>query len=135
MDFAPSLWINKIVVTSSHTCYTQVSTPGPSFSHSTNVLGAEESLGLALEVLTLRECLLLCLLLQEKCLEQSTPAVEVYVVLDVYGSGWQEEGAGQVCAKAWRGKGCLCFFYKYLLTICFVQGTVLSTKNIGMKKT
>ena len=102
------------MVTSSHTYYTQVRTPGPSFSHSTNVLGAEESLGLALEVLTLREGLPLCLLLQEKCLEQSTPAVEVHVVLDVHGSGWQEEGAGQVCAKAWRGKGCLCLFLQVL---------------------
>lgn len=77
LDFAQSLWINKIVTVSSHAYYTQGSTPSPSLSRSTSVLGAGESFGLALEALTLSERLPLCLLFQEKCLEQPPPGAEV----------------------------------------------------------
>lgn len=90
----PSLWIYKIMTTSSHTYYTQASIPSPSFSHSTDVLGTGESLGLALEVLTLRECL--PLLLQDRCLEQPTPGVEV------------PHGLGRVCLRLGRKELATC---------------------------
>lgn len=113
----PSLWIYKIMTTSSHIYYTQASIPSPSFSHSTDVLGTGESLGLAFEVLTLRECLSLCLLLQDRCLEQPTPEVEVpHGLGQCMPQAW-EKRAGYVCAKAWRGKGYLWFFCKFLLSI------------------
>lgn len=98
------------------------------------MLGAGESLNLALEVLTLRECLPLHLPFREKGLEQPPPGVEGPRGL---GCVWLGPAGGESLPSVCNGLEGerVPLVSVQALTINYVQGTVPSTKNIGLKKT